>query len=636
MEENHVFSPERIKYLSLLGEQFSSAQVLCTELIQLNAIQKLPKGTEHFMSDLHGEYEAFYHILNNCSGVIREKVQALLGDDMTGRDMAELCTLIYYPEEKLKRLHKEGIATNAWYKSTLQQMIDLSRLMATKYTRSKVRQAIPTDFSYLIDEVLHAQPQADENQQLYYEQIIDTLIAIKNGKAFICALASLIKRLAVDRLHVVGDIFDRGPRADSIMDLLMSHHSVDIEWGNHDVLWMGAASGSEACIASVVRNSLAYGNMQILENGYGISLRRLIVFAEKMHPQLEPELAALQAITVMMFKLEGQLIHRNPEYKMDDRLLLDKIDQAHSVIRVEGKNWPLYNLDIPTVSPENPYELTEWEEEVIQGLREDFTQSMRLRQHINFLYDRGRLYRRYNNNLLFHGCVPLDENGEFLTVTFGGRELAGKAWMDYADSMARKAYYSEDPEALDFMWYLWCGDNSPVCGRKIKTFARFFIEDQEAWHEPRNPYYIFSNEVKTCEKILAAFGLTDDESRIINGHTPIRVTHGESPLKAGGKLIVIDGGFCKAYQKTTGIAGYTLIANSHGLRMMSHQPFTTIEDALSANRDILSQSLTFVTYDQRRMVAATDQGSKLAERIEDLNDLLAAYRMGLVTLKKDK
>lgn len=627
-------TPERAKYLSLLAEQYPTFQALCTEIINLNAILNLPKGTEHFMSDIHGEYEAFCHILNNCSGVIREKVRLWLGDQLSQQEAAELCTLIYYPQEKLRLLRDAGVTTDEWYRETLSQLVYLARQLSSKYTRSKVRKAMPEEYAFILDELLHAQTDEDDNQQLYHQMIVTTLLDIKNGNAIITALAGLIKRLAVDRLHVVGDIFDRGPRADSILDMLMQHHSVDIEWGNHDILWMGAASGSLCCIAAVVRNCLAYHNMQILENGYGIPLRPLALFAEKLYPDLTPEEAALEAISIMMFKLEGQLIRRNPSFGMEDRLLLQRISPEDGTVEMDGRLWPIRPKALPTIDWNDPYALTQEEEAVILELQDAFQHSLRLHSHVEFLYNRGRLYRRYNSNLLFHGCIPLDENGEFLIKHLGNQDLSGRTLMDYADSMARTAFFTGRQDALDFMWYLWCGDDSPLCGRKIKTFARYFIPDEEAWHEPRNPYYAYYNDEQVCQRMLEAFDLPSPESRIINGHTPIRVTHGESPIKAGGRLIVIDGGFCKAYQKATGIAGYTLIANSHGMRIMSHQPFTTLEDALEANRDIRSQSFDFAVYPSRQMVRDTDSGQKLQERIDDLLDLLSACRAGLISLGK--
>ncbi len=628
-----VMTAERLKYLNLLAEQFHSEQELCTEIINLSGILSLPKGTEHFMSDIHGEYESFCHIMNNCSGVIREKVTLWLGDNMTGAEVSELCTLIYYPREKLKLLEDEKKVTPEWYQTQMGRLVYLARMLSGKYTRSRVRKAMPEAYAGILDELLHAQTDEDDNRHQYHQSILDTLIAIGSGDDFIIVLADLIKYLAVDRLHVVGDIFDRGARADSIMDILMRHHSIDIEWGNHDILWMGAAAGSEACVAGVVRNCLQYRNMEILENSYGIPLRPLALFAEKLYPEMETDQAALEAITIMMFKLEGQLIRRNSDFGMESRLLLDKIDLDSGTVCIDDTTWPLLPRRLPTLNKEDHYALTDEEQQVISGLRDSFRQSLRLRSHISFLYTRGRLYRRYNGNLLFHGCVPMNEDGSFHEKCLEGQRLSGPELMSYADRMARRAFYEGDQKALDFMWYLWCGDDSPLCGRHVTTFARFFVQDKEAWHEPRNPYYNYCNNEQDCLRILTAFGL-NETGHIINGHTPIRVIRGESPLKAGGRLIVIDGGFCRAYQKTTGIAGYTLISNSHGMRLMSHQPFSTFEEALNDGRDIRSQSLSFVTYPSRLHTRDTDNGKRLQERVEDLKALLSAARDGLVNLQK--
>ncbi|MBR3017981.1 MAG: fructose-1,6-bisphosphatase [Clostridia bacterium] len=633
-------SEERLKYLRLLAEQYPTVEALCTEITRLSARLSLPKGTEHFMSDIHGEYEAFCHIMNNCSGVIREKVNLWLRNRLTQPEADELCTLIYYPDAILRRHRQKGTATPDWYRAQVEHMVHLARMLSSKYTRDQVRAAMSPDWAFLLDELLHyqdeiaVQTEQEDNRRRYHDAIISSLISTSSADSLIVALASLIKSLAVDRLHMVGDIFDRGPRADSIMDILARHHSVDIEWGNHDVLWMGAASGSEACIAAVLRNSLNYSNMDVLERGYGIPLRPLILFAEKLYPDLPPEKAAMQAAMMMMFKLEGQLIRRNPEFEMEDRLLLHKLDPIKKQIEIDGEIWQLRDMAWPTLNPEDPYTLTPEEEEIISGLRHAFTHSPRLREHIGFLYRRGWLYRVFNGNLLFHGCVPLNPDGSFLKKKLGGEYRSGKAFMDYCDQTARQAFYTGDSYALDFMWYLWCGNDSPVCGRQVKTFARAYIPDQRSWQEPRNAYYKYYNEESKCEEILAAFGLTDEEARIINGHTPVRVTHGESPLKANGRLIVIDGGFCRAYQKTTGIAGYTLIANSHGMRLMSHQPFTSLRDAQETGRDIYSQSFEFTRYPERRYVRDTDDGKHLQERMDDLVTLLDAYRSGEVHMRK--
>ncbi|MBO4837142.1 MAG: fructose-1,6-bisphosphatase [Clostridia bacterium] len=633
---------ERKKYLELLAEQFSSLEELCTEITRVRARLSLPKGTEHFMSDIHGEYEAFCHIMNNCSGVIREKVDLWLGDRLSPQEADSLCTLIYYPDAVLRQMHNQGDIQPDWYRDQVEHMTRIARLMSSKYNRDKVRRAMPEKWAFILDELMHFQSDENEavseqelNQRRYHHAMVDTLIETGSGDGLITALAVLIKRLAVNRLHVVGDIFDRGPRADSIMDILTHHHSVDIEWGNHDILWMGAASGSECCIAAVVRNALAYSNMDILEKGYGIPLRELTLFAEKTYPEMPLEKAALHAIHIMMFKLEGQLILRNPGFGLDDRLLLDKADRERRTVIADGREWQLRDLPLTTVSRDDPYALTEEEQQVIAGLRTAFRHSLRLHEHIDFLYRRGWMYRCYNGNLLFHGCVPLNEDGSFLEKEVEGQTVSGKAFMDACDRIARRAFYQKhDRFALDFMWYLWCGTDSPVCGRNVKTFARAFIADQQAWHEPRNPYYTWYNDEAMCRRILAEFGLEGNESRIINGHTPIRVSHGESPLKAGGRLIVIDGGFCRAYQKTTGIAGYTLIANSHGMRLMSHQPFTNLKDAQANGTDIHSQSYEFAAYPHRRYVRDTDHGRRLTERMEDLLALLEACRQGEVSLEE--
>ena len=630
---------DRQKYLQLMAEQFDTVEDLCTEITRIRAQLSLPKGTEHFMSDIHGEYEAFCHIMNNCSGVIREKVDLWLGDRLTPEEADALCTLIYYPEAILKQLHAEGEIPADWYREQVERLSLLARLLSSKYTRDKVRRAMPAKWAFILDELMHFQSdenapatEQEDNQRRYHHALVDAVIATRSGDGLIEALAGLIKRLAVNRLHVVGDIFDRGPRADSIMDILMQHHAVDIEWGNHDILWMGAASGSEACIAAVVRNALAYGNMTILERGYGIPLRELTLFAEKTYPELPLEKAQVHAIQVMMFKLEGQLIRRNPEFGLEDRLLLHKLNRSSYTVEMDGRVWDVKELPLPTVSPADPYALSPEEEAVMKGLRAAFRHSLRLHEHVSFLYTRGWMYRAFNGNLLFHGCVPLNADGTFLRKTLESREYSGKAFMDYCDRVARQAFHQGDRYSLDFMWYLWCGTDSPVCGRNVKTFARAFIADESAWHEPRNPYYTWYNEEEKCREILAEFGLTGEDCRIVNGHTPVRVSHGESPLKAGGRLVVIDGGFCRAYQKTTGIAGYTLIANSHGMRLMSHQPFTSLKDAQRNGTDIHSQSYVFAAYPKRRYNRDTDHGKVLRERMDDLVELLNVVGQGLITL----
>lgn len=622
------------KYLELLAEKYPTEQAVCREIINLKAILGLPKGTEHFMSDLHGEYEAFCHILNNCSGVIREKVDLLFEETLSDIDREEICTLIYYPVEKLEMMKKESRNNEEWYRVILGELIEIARLLSSKYTRSKVRKAMPDEYAYILDELIHVQKDEDDNQVAYHQNIIDTLLELDSADAFIEVLAALIKRLAVDHLHIVGDIFDRGPCADRIMDLLMNYHSLDIEWGNHDILWMGAAAGSEACIATVIRNNLKYHNIRILENSYGISLRDLTLFAEKLYPNTEPMEAALKVISVLLFKLEGQVILRNPDYQMTDKLLLHQVNVQNHTVCIAGTDYEICEETFPTVSfdPSNPevsYELTAEEKQVMEGLRMAFVGSVRLRQHMDFLYQKGSMYRIFNGNLLFHGCVPLDESGNLEGVVFHQKRYRGRDYLDYAERIARRAWSKDATQKeLDFTWYLWCGRKSPLSGRNIKTFERTYVKDKSTWHEASNPYYQYYEQEKICNMILHEFNLYSDRSHIINGHTPVRTSRGEHPVRANGRLMVIDGGFCKSYHKTTGIAGYTLIFNSHGIRIKSHQPFQSVYAALTENKDIESRSELVETERERLMVRNTDTGKKILEDIKGLKMLLQAYREG--------
>lgn len=620
---------ERLRYLNLLAEKYPTVRALSREIINLTAILNLPKGTEHFMSDIHGEFEAFCHILNNCSGVIREKVDMLYRDTMTHEERKEICTLIYYPKEKLSRLRREGRLSEPWYRETIGRLIEIARTLSSKYTRSKVRKAMPEDYSYILDELLHVQKDEDDNQVRYHSIILDTIIDI-DAEDFLISLSGLIKRLAVDHLHIVGDIFDRGESAEKIIDLLLRHHSLDIEWGNHDILWMGAACGSKACIANVVRNSIKYNTLKTLENGYGISLRDLVIFAEKTYPSLPPMKAALKAITILQFKLEGQVIMRNPEFEMNDRLLLDKLDLQNGTLNCGGKVFNINDTDFPTLNCDNPCKLSEDETAVIESLRLSFINSVPLKKHITFLYDKGSMYKKYNSNLLYHGCVPLKEDGSLDEVVFCSQKLSGKALFDFADKRARHAFFDKHKNLfdIDFMWYLWCGRKSPLCGRNIKTFERYFVDDETAWHEEKNPYYRYYEQEKTCLMILKEFGLDSEMSHIINGHTPVITVKGELPIRAGGRLLVIDGGFCRDYHQKTGIAGYTLICNSHGLRLKAHKPFESVEKALSCNKDIHSSSEIVETEPRRVMVADTDNGERIEREINDLRELLEKYRTG--------
>ncbi len=621
---------QQLKYYRLLAEKYPTVSALSREIINLSAILNLPKGTEHFMSDLHGEYDAFYHIVNNCSGVVREKVNMIFRDSLSEKERDEICMLIYYPVEKLDMARKQNLLSEQWYNTCITRLLAIAATLSSKYTRSKVRKAMPSDYAYIIDELLHAQKDEDNNQERYHREILNTIIEI-NPKGFIVALAELIKRLAVDRIHIVGDIFDRGESADKIMDVLMSYPSLDIEWGNHDILWIGAASGSNACIANVVRNAVKYNTVRTLESGYGISLRNLALYAEKNYTGTPME-AALKAITVMQFKLEGHVILRHPEYEMQSRLLLDKMDLSNKTVQSEGVTYPLCFTEFPTLDPDDPYALTEEESFVIDELRSDFLNSERLQRHAAFLVDKGSMYRVHNGNLLYHGCVPLDPDGTLESVMLFGTPCHGRRFLDLCEAKARRAYHTRpyQKDDTDFLWYLWCGKKSPLCGRNIKTFERAFIPDQAAWHEEKNPYYDYYTQEDTCLMILREFGLNGSRSHIVNGHTPVKTGKGELPVKSGGRLLVIDGGFCKAYHRTTGIAGYTLIYNSHGLRIKAHHPFETVEKALEDSLDIHSDNEIIETEAHRVMVRDTDDGVRIQSEIEDLKQLLRYYRDGII------
>lgn len=624
----HVYNgKENTKYLKLLKQNYSSSQAVIREIVNLTAITNLPKGTEFFLSDIHGEYEAFLHIMNNCSGVIKEKVDLIFKDTLSEFDRQELCTLIYYPREKMTLLGETNRIDGNWYAMTLNHLIMVAKLLSSKYTRSKVRKALPEDYAYIIDELLHAQEDEDANQIRYHKQILQTIIELEDADEFIIALSQLIKRLAVDHLHIVGDIFDRGGSADKILDLLYDYHSLDIEWGNHDILWMGAACGNDACICSVIRNNLKYDNVEILENAYGISLRQLILFGMKTYGIEDGIKAALAAVTVILFKLEGQLIKAHPEYEMSDRMLLEQLDDTKNKVMIEGE-WVTMNTNaFPTVDLADPYELTEEETEILRKLHRNFVSSQRLQKHIRFLYEKGSMYNVYNGNLIYHGCVPVDKNGAFDKLCIDGKYYHGKALLDKCEEKARAAYLDNpDKDDIDFMWFLWGGEKSPLCGRKLKTFEREYVDKESLWTEESNPYYSKYYDESFCCQILHEFGLYDDDSHIINGHTPVHAIEGENPVRANGRLFVIDGGFCRSMNKATGIAGYTLIFNSHGLRLKAHTPFTSVEDALMNNTDIESSSEIIEKDLQRMFVKDTDIGKHLLEEISDLRKLLENYR----------
>ncbi len=654
--KEHTAAPD-LRYLRMLSHQYPTVQAASTEIVNLQAILNLPKGTEHFISDVHGEYEAFLHIMNSASGVVREKMDEVLASSVSKADRDELVTLIYYPIEKLEEVQALNEDMEEWYRITLHRLIDVCRLVTSKYTRSKVRKAMPKEYAYIIDELLNTNYEF-HNKREYYENIISTIIDIDRGGPFVVAMCQLIKRMVADHLHVVGDVFDRGPRADIIMDSLLDHHSVDIQWGNHDVLWMGAATGSRTLVATVLSNSIHYNNLEVIETGYGISLRPLALFANEIYRdagcacfaaklgddtvkynEKDIRLAARmhKAITIILFKLEGQKILRNPGFGMEGRLLLDKIDYENQSITIDGKTYHLEDVDFPTVDRADPYALSPEEDEVMDQLTRSFRHSEKLQRHVRFLYSKGGLYRVYNGNLLLHGCLPLTESGEIQSFTIGTKKpLAGKAFLDHAEAVARQGYYAKpgSPErqfGMDFLWFLWAGKDSPLFGReRMTTFERRLIKDESAWVEEKNPYYHHYQDPKVCEMILAEFGLSGPHCHIINGHMPVKSRKGESPIKGGGKLIVIDGGFCRAYQPTTGIAGYTLISNSECLRIVSHEPFAGKEQAVHENKDISSSSDIFERMDKRIKISETDVGVELQRQVTDLKALLHAYKSGAV------
>ena len=653
-----VFTPEELRYLKLLAQKYPTVQAASTEIINLQAILNLPKGTEHFISDIHGEYEAFLHILNSCSGVIKEQIDVVFASSISKAERDQLATLIYYPQEKLELVVQQETDLDEWYRITLHRLIEVCRLVSSKYTRSKVRKALPKDYAYIIDELLHTRyDEADKKE--YFENIISTILSIGRAPSFITALCQVIKRLAVDHMHIVGDLFDRGPRADIILDSLMDYHSVDIQWGNHDILWMGAASGSRTLVATVLSNSIHYNNLEVIETGYGISLRPLSIFANEVYQNCDTHRFAVKltgedkehisqkdqllsarmhkAITVILFKLEGQKILRHPEYGMEDRLLLDKIDYANRCITIGGVTYPLEDCDFPTVDPADPYTLTEEENQVIDQLTASFRRSEKLQKHVRFLYSKGSMYLCYNGNLLFHGCIPMTADGKLMSFTIGGHERSGRDFLNYAEKAARKAYYdapgsTERQLGMDFLWWLWAGRNSPIFGRdRMTTFERRLIKDESAWTEPKNSYYALYQDPAVCDMLLKEFGLEGPHCHIINGHIPVKAKKGESPIKGGGKLVVIDGGFCKAYQPTSGIAGYTLIFNSWCFRIVSHQPFAGQQDAIENNHDIANSSDVFERLGSRMRISQTDIGRTLQAQSDDLCLLLEAYRSGAVT-----
>ncbi len=652
---------ENIKFLELLRENFPDIPSATSEIVNLEAILNLPKGTEHFLSDIHGEHLAFLHLLKTGSGVIKTKIDDIFGNTLTKDDRRKIATLICYPEEKLAYHKSRGEANFEWYRVTIYRLVDICRVASSKYTRSKVRKALPSEFSYIIDELLHANG-FDHNKDSYYEHIVSSIINSGSADGFITAISGLIGRLIIDHLHIIGDIFDRGPGADIILDHLLSYHKVDFQWGNHDVLWMGAAAGHGACIANVIANCLKYNNFDTLEDGYGINVRPLATFAmeqyrydncdvfmpkhiddEVVNEKSERQTAKIhKAIAVILFKLEGQIIKNHPEFNMDKRLMLDKIDYNKGTIIIDGKVHTLKDNNFPTIDIDDPYKLTTAEMEVISKLSLSFTHSEKLARHIKFLYKHGSMYLVCNGNLLFHGCIPMEEDGSFSNLVLEGKKLCGKALLDAADRLVRVGYFSAEGTAekafgLDFIWYLWCGPKSPLNGKnRITTFERYFIEDSSTHTEHKDPYYRLSHTPVGADSILHEFSLFEERSKIINGHMPVKISKGESPVKAEGKLIVIDGGLSKAYQPVTGIAGYTLIFNSREIVLSEHNPFDTVSSAVANDLDMHNKSTTIEKMNGRIMIKDTDNGQTLASRVSDLQMLVDSYRNGLISQKDKK
>ena len=647
------YSDEHLRYLRLLSQKYKTVAAAASEIIRIEALLRLPKGTEHFMSDLHGEHEAFVHILNSASGVIREKIDTVLGPDVPAEERAELATLVYYPNQKLPELKARQPDLHAWYRLTLLRLIDLCRFVSSKHTRDHVRRCLPQNCGYILDELLHAHFE-DHDKDQYYGEIIESILRYDRADAYIVRFCEVIKRLAVDRLHIVGDLFDRGPRPDRILDSLMAHHQVDIHWGNHDVVWMGAAAGSPLCIMTVLKTTLAYNNLDTLEGGYGISLRQLERFAQSTYadsdvsrwiPHADPRTAAgdltaaaqmHKAVTVMMLKLEAQVIARNPDFDLQGRDFLNHIDFAAGTVDYHGTVYPLLDCDFPTVDPAAPTTLTAEEGHVIAGLVRSFAESERLQRHVQFLYAHGAFYKICNGNLLYHGAVPMTEDGAFAAIRFEGVARSGKQLFDYCDRRARQGYSAPpgSPARLagqDFLWYLWCGAKSPLFGRSaMTTFERLYIADPAAHREIKDPYYKHIAALDTAERILREFGLAGAGCHIVNGHVPVRAIEGESPIKGGGRLIIIDGGFCRAYHQRTGIAGYTLVYNSRGLILRTHQPFESAEKAIHEDGDIASKSEYIYTAPQRILVRDTDEGGRKQALIRDLCALVEAYQTGVL------
>ncbi len=644
-----------VRYLERLAQLYPTIAAASTEIINLQAILNLPKGTEHFLTDIHGEYEAFSHVLKNGSGSVRRKIDEVFGNTLSSRDKKSLATLIYYPKEKMESIRKTEADMNDWYKITLYRLIEICKCASSKYTRSKVRKALPKDFAYVIEELITEKSEAAD-KEIYYNSIVETIIRIGRAENFIIAMSELIQRLVVDHLHIVGDIYDRGPGPHMIMEQLKKYHSLDIQWGNHDVLWMGAAAGQLSCIANVIRICARYGNLDILEDGYGINLLPLATFAINTYKddpctcfklkgyssynsaEIENDIKMHKAISIIQFKLEGQLIQKNPGFHMEDRRLLHRIDYEKGTITIGEKEYELLDKNFPTVDPKNPYKLTAEEADIMERLGKAFVHCEKLQDHMRLLLSKGSLYKVYNGNLLYHGCVPLNSDGSLKSVRIHGKTYKGKGLYEVLDSYVRKGFFAVDRKekeyGRDLMWYIWLHPDSPLFGKdKMATFERYFLAEKETHKEQKNPYYYLLENAKVMDNILEEFGLSGESAHIINGHVPVKSKDGESPIKCGGKVLVIDGGFAKAYQKETGLAGYTLIYNSYGLILAAHEPFESLEAAIEKESDIHSDTFLIKRTAQRKLVESTDTGKELKEQIADLEQLLSAYRSGKIVEK---
>ena len=648
---------DKKRFLECLSMQYPTIDSAATEIINLQSILNLPKGTEHFLSDIHGEYKAFSHVLRNGSGAVMKKINDVFGNTLATAEKKELASLIYYPIEKLEYIKSESLNTYDWYRMTLYNLVSVCRTVSSKYTRSKIRKALPDSFKYVIEELITEKKEV-LNKTAYYEEIINTIIEIGYADKFIEEMSNLIQRLVIDHLHIIGDIYDRGSGSHFVMERLCNYHSLDIQWGNHDVLWMGASAGQTACIANIVRTSLLYDNVSVLENGYGISILPLMLFAMKTYgddpctqfrirnknsdmSEIGLEMKAHKAISIIQFKLEGQLISEHPEYKMEQRKLLHRIDFANKTIELDGKKYNLTDGNFPTVNPACPYELTDEEKEVVRKLRYAFVSCEKLKKHISLLLNKGSLYKVTNGNLLFHGCIPMTSDGEFRKTDILGVSLCGKTLYDRLESCARKAFLSvnevERKNGRDILWYLWNGADSPLYGRdKMTTFERYFIADESTHVETKDIYYTLIDSRETAEKIFDEFSVKGENRHIINGHVPIHHQEGENPVKCGGRVIIIDGGFSRPYHKVTGIAGYTLIYNSYGLMLTAHEPFRSVGEAIKDCTDMQTHRVASEVADRRILVGDTDNGAKIKETIGDLKELINAYRSGEVRQNKHR